>query len=236
LIFAASGALALSGLLAVPAAAAPISEACVTAEGNLSTARGDLAAAQGKLNADRAAGAALGTIQLDEQAVSNAQAALTIAQAAVTAQCGTTTTPGPVGFPRPVRTPVPRLTCAEIGSNVPSTSPNYRSYLDINGDGIACETVTSPPVGTVRVVNHVNCRWDGTAWVPVDPCNCTTTPTPEPSPPPVVLRQPVIVQQPVQVVQPAPEPVFVAPAPSSGGFTQIGTAPVGSANTGGGPF
>lgn len=237
---AASGALALGSLLTAPTAfAVPTTQACVDAQTQLNTDKGHLQTARNQLASDRAIGATNTQIAIDNAAISQASAVVSQDQAAVNIQCGTTGGTGtgngfPRPRPRPVPTPVPiglpnggYLTCDQLAArglhDIPAGSPFYRTALDGNRDGVACETTTTIPVGTFRVVNGKNCHWDGTTWVPVAtapvtidaPCNCT----PDPQPAPVIIQQPAPPAQ--TVVEQAP--VYVPPA-------QVFTNPVAPSN------
>lgn len=250
---AASGALTLGCVLTAPAAlAVPTTPACVDAQTQLNTDRGHLQTARNQLASDRAVGATNTQIAIDNAAISQASAVVSQDQAVVNIQCGTTTGTGTGnGFPRPRPRPVPApiglpnggyLNCTQLAArglhDIPAGNPFYRTALDTNRDGVACETTTTVPVGTYRIVNGKNCKWDGTTWIPVTPppapvtidapCNCT--PTTDPQPAPVILQQPAVTQT---VVEPAP--VVIPPAPSGSNYSQIGQAPAGYANTGFGP-
>lgn len=61
------------------------------------------------------------------------------------------------------------LTCADIGWDVPSSNPNYRTYLDANGNGVACESEKSAPAPVA----------------PIAPVNTAPAYTPPPAPAPV---------------------------------------------------
>jgi hypothetical protein len=237
---AASGALALGCVLtAAPATAAPVSTECLNAQTQLNTDRITLQNAKNQLASDRATGALNSTILADQAAVSQAQAQVNVDQTAVNIQCGTTGGTGTGnGFPRPRPVPVPVgtgfLNCTQLAArglhDIPAGNPFYRTALDGNHDGVACETTI--PVGTFRVVNGQNCHWNGTTWVPVtvvapppaaDPCNCTPAPAPQPA---QVIVQPApqvtqtVVEQPPVVVPPAQ--VFTNPVAPSIAATSTG--------------
>lgn len=228
----AGGALIFGSILtAAPAFAVPPSADCITAQTALNAAKVKLTTDQGVLRTDLATGVSNDKLVQDRAIISSDEAVVATDQAAVNAQCGTTTpAPGPVGFPRPRPVPVPApvgLSCAQLAArglhDIPAGSVYYRTALDGNNNGVACETTPTAtiPVGTFRVVNGQNCKWSGTTWVPVappatvvvDPCNCT--PTTDPQPAQIIVKQPVVTQTVVEqapVVVP-PTQVFTNPAP-----------------------
>ena len=171
----------------------------------------------------------------DPQDTAKAAAASAVAVALqnMNALCGTNGGTGTgLPHPRPVL-----LNCTQLADrglhDIPAGNPFYRTSLDTNHDGIACETTI--PVGTFRVVNGQNCHWNGTTWIPVtvvapppaaDPCNCA--PSPEPQPAQVIIKQaPPVVTQTV-VEQP---PVYVPPAQV---FTNPVAPSIGATSTGDG--
>jgi hypothetical protein len=237
----AGGALVFGSILtAAPALAAPVSTECLNAQNALTTAESHLQQANSTVAADRINGVPTSQLNTDIQLASQASAARDLARTAMNIQCGTTGGVGTGtgnGFPRPRPVPVPApvglgsLSCAQLAArglhDIPAGSVYYRTALDGNNNGVACETTPTAtiPVGTFRVVNGQNCKWSGTTWVPVtpppatvvvDPCNCT--PTTDPQPAPVILQQPVVTQT---VVEQAP--VVVPPA-------QVFTNPVAPSN------
>lgn len=124
--------------------------------------------------------------------------------------------PGPAGNPFPLN--CSQLAARGIGPNIPQSSQWYRTSLDANGDGIACETNLT----VYRTVNNQRCHLVDGSWVPVP----VAAPSPCPSscsasaPPPVIYQAPQTVTAPAPVFT-APAPVYVSPA-----------APVGPAQTG----
>jgi hypothetical protein len=238
----AGGALIFGSILtAAPAFAVPTTAACVAAQTQLNTDTGLLQTARNQLASDRAVGATNTQIAIDNAAISQASAVVAQDQAVVNVQCGTTGGTGAGnGFPRPRPVPVPApvglgsLNCAQLAArglhDIPAGSVYYRTALDGNNNGVACETTPTAtiPVGTFRVVNGQNCKWSGTTWVPVtpppatvvvDPCNCTPTTDPQPAQIIVKQQQPIVTQTVVEqapVVVP-PAQVFTTPqAPSVG--------------------
>ena len=249
---AASGALIVGSLLTTPAAfAAPVSTECLKAQNAYNAAESDLQKANSLVASDRINGVPTSTLNTDIAAASQASVAADVARRAMNIQCGTTTGPGTGnGFPRPRPVPTPiglpnggYLNCNQLAArglhDIHAGSSFYYLANDADRDGIACETTTTIPVGTYRVVNGKNCRWDGTTWIPVtivtapppatDPCNCA--PTPDPQPAQVIIKQ----QPPVTQTVVEPAPVVIPPAPSGSNYSQIGQAPAGYANTGFGP-
>ena len=109
---------------------------------------------------------------------------------------------------------LPPLTCADLSarglSNIHEGSIYYRAALDINGDGIACETNLTD----YRIVNHKKCHLVDGSWVPVTIVSTPPCPTACPSTQPT---GPVIVQSPpVTIPGPAPAPLYLTPAVPSG--------------------
>lgn len=150
--------------------------------------------------------------------------------------CAPVVVPTPIPTPIPVPSPVglPPLTCSDLAarglSNIPRNSPYYNAALDINNDGIACETNLT----TYKVVNHKRCHLVDGSWVPVPatvpppcPSACSTvTPTQDAPPLPVIIQSPpVTVPGPVIQGQPiyVPGPVVNVPNTSSGVDTGDGT-------------
>lgn len=230
-------ALAFGGVLTAPAAFADVPTTCFDAQTALTAAKHTLAAARQTDAIDDSGvnGGADFTPDADDQAVAADASAVTIAQQNVNALCGTNGGTGTgLPHPRPVL-----LNCTQLAArgihDIPAGNPFYRTALDTNRDGIACETTNTIPIGTYRVVNGQNCHWDGTTWIPVtvvapppavDPCNCA--PTPEPQPTQVIIKQqPPVVTQTV-VEQP---PVYVPPAQV---FTNPVAPSIGATSTGDG--
>jgi Bacterial Ig domain/Excalibur calcium-binding domain len=169
---------------------------------------------------------------------------------------GVVPTPVPTTVPPPQRI----LTCAELLNvqglvDIPRTSIWYRTYLDADNDGIACESTDGTPL-TRRLTciqvavhtplpvaqnnpwyrgyldgNHNGLACERNESIPPTVINNTTVNNP---PPTVVAPGPTtIVQQPgPTVVQQQPAETFVTPPPATGNFSQIQQVPVGPAPTG----
>jgi len=255
----ASGALAASAvLLAAPAyadtlrAPAPPTT-CFEAQTDLTNAQHQLALAEAADRSDdnpALAGSADFTPDAADLKVTEDQAIVNVYQGYVNALCGTGTTGAPTPTPTPGPVGLPILTCAQLAArglhDIPRGSVYYRGYLDRDHDGIACETTPTPtptpvsvPVGTLKVINGKDCRWDGTKWVPVTPVtvidpNCHCDPTPAPAT--VVLRPAPKVTQ--TIVQQAPPQTIVEQAPVTVPPAQVFLTPqapsVGAVATGDG--
>jgi hypothetical protein len=237
---AASGVLTLGALLTAAPASAITATTCFQAQQTYATAQNTLAV---KTQADRVEDSTVsGAVDsvADQADIDKAAAASAVAVALqdMNALCGTNGGTGTgLPHPRPVL-----LNCDQLAArglhDIPAGNPFYRTSLDINRDGIACETTI--PVGTFRVVNGQNCKWNGTTWIPVtpapapvtieNPCNCTPTPAPAPQTGQVIL-------QPAPAVAPAPAPVYVPPAqvfvnptPPSVGATSTGDGTMAGRN------
>lgn len=119
----------LAALLTVPgASAAPPSQACIDAQTALSNANNALVAANNVLTADQAAGVPNTKIIQDNAAISNAQAAVDQAKAAVAAQCDT---PTPTPTPTPTTTPPP-VVIPPSGTTPVARDDNYNTPVNIN--------------------------------------------------------------------------------------------------------
>jgi hypothetical protein len=227
---------ALSLAAAVPASAAPTSPGCLAAQNSLNAAQIQLQTAQNQLASDETTGASVTTLNADRFAVSQAQATVSQAQATVRIQCGTTT-PGPVGnpypYPRPNPGPVglPRYNCDQLAArglhDIPVGNAYYTRANDVDNDGYACDTVTTP---TYRIINGQKCHLVNGAWVPVDPPvstpNCCTSTVS--APPPVIYTPPVSAPGPVVQGAPVyiPGPVVSVPNTSLGVNNGDGSADI----------